>query len=274
MSHTLARALAAFDRTVAGVRGGRHARKTIDYLIEELSRSEAMVVQTRRGDIKFLTARSRHVAEIATHFHDTEPETLEWIDQNVGPDQVLWDIGAAVGAYTLYAARGGARVVSIEPKALSFAVMFEHVALNGLLDRVTPLCAAMSDKVALTTINYDEITAGAAMNALAGSVTIRGEAPTTYSQGLLALSMDGLRDLFGAPQPDHVKLDVDGVEGWILAGGPKTLAKVKTLLVEVEGDNVERAAELIDAPLNAAGLFEDLAMRSKGQGRNRLFVRA
>jgi hypothetical protein len=126
----------------------------------------------------------------------------------------------------------------------------------------------------LTAINYDEITAGAAMNALEGSVTIRGVAPTTYSQGLLACSMDGLQETFGVPQPDHVKLDVDGVEGWILAGGPKTLAGVKTLLVEVEGENVTRAAELIDAPLNAAGLVEDLSMRAKGEGRNRLFVRA
>ena len=35
-------------------------------------------------------------------------------------------------------------------------------------------------------------------------------------------------------QPDHIKIDVDGIEHLILKGGVNTLQKVKSLLVEVD----------------------------------------
>ena len=41
-----------------------------------------------------------------------EPETIEWL-RALGPDDVLWDIGANVGVYSLYAAIvTGCRVVA------------------------------------------------------------------------------------------------------------------------------------------------------------------
>ena len=42
----------------------------------------------------------------ATTFETKEPETLEWID-TIPKNSVLWDIGANVGLYSLYAARHG-----------------------------------------------------------------------------------------------------------------------------------------------------------------------
>jgi hypothetical protein len=85
--------------------------------------------------------------------------------------------------------------------------------------------------------------------------------------------MDDARGLLGLPLPDHVKLDVDGIEGRIWAGGPETLRTVKTVIVEVEGANAADADARIAAPLAAAGLREDMAWRTKGSQRNRLFVR-
>ena len=62
-------------------------------------------------------------------------------------------------------------------------------------------------------------------------------------------------------------------EGLILAGAPQTLPLVKSVMVEVEGENAAEAATRIEPPLLAAGLVEDVAVRAKGSGRNRLYVR-
>jgi hypothetical protein len=66
---------------------------------------------------------------------------------------------------------------------------------------------------------------------------------------------------------------IDGIEGRILVGGPETLRTVKTVIVEAEGANAADADARITAPLAAAGLREDMAWRTKGSQRNRLFVR-
>ena len=44
-----------------------------------------------------------------------EPETITWLDR-LEEDDVLWDVGACVGSYSIYAAvRRGVRVVAFEP---------------------------------------------------------------------------------------------------------------------------------------------------------------
>ena len=51
----------------------------------------------------------------AETFLTKEPETLEWIDR-MNDDSVLWDIGANVGIYSIYAAVSKrANVIAFEP---------------------------------------------------------------------------------------------------------------------------------------------------------------
>ena len=94
-----------------------------------------------------------------------------------------------------------------------------------------------------------------------------------FNQGALAYRIDDFIETFGLSRPDHIKIDVDGVEGLILRGAAKTLTSVRSVLVEVEGDNAAEAATRIEPPLTAAGLTEDLSVRAAGSGRNRLYVR-
>ena len=52
---------------------------------------------------------------------------------------------------------------------------------------------------------------------------------------MLAVSLDDLTGLLGAPFPNHMKIDVDGTEADIVRGAPDTLSdpRLKTALVEV-----------------------------------------
>ena len=77
--------------------------------------------------------------------------------------------------------------------------------------------------------------------------------------------------IFNLSIPDHVKLDVDGLEHIILRGGTRTFSTIKSLMIEIEGDDA-RKKELLDLVL-ATGLKEKDISLEGGKGRNRLFVR-
>jgi FkbM family methyltransferase len=273
MSRTAAAALAGVVDVVSRLQGRRQRGKTVANLMNLLEERGLRSVSTQHGDLRFLTMRGRHVAGAVDNFFGNEPETLAWID-TLPPGDTLWDIGAAHGQFALYAGARGLNVVALEPKATSYGVLVEHVALNGLGERVTPLCLALSDQTGRTALHLMGMDAGGAMNALAGSTTPLGEVPPGFRQPVFAARMDEALALYDLPRPDHLKLDVDGLEAPILEAGAECLRTVRSVLVEVEGRELEATAERIARPLVAAGLHEDVAYRTRGTGRNRLFQRA
>ena len=58
----------------------------------------------------------------------------------------------------------------------------------------------------------------------------------------------------GIPQPDYIKMDVDGIEHLILGGGADVLQNVRSVLVEIN-DDFERQAVMAVQHLSAAGLI-------------------
>jgi FkbM family methyltransferase len=273
MSVLLASSLKSIINAAVWFRSATKRAKTLGLLIEELHTSLIIDVPTKHGAIKLFGGRSRYVAAEAMEFHQTEPELLEWLD-SLKPGEHLWDIGAAVGLYSLYAAKRGLQVTAFEPKGMSFGTLVEHIAANGLGERIFPVCAALSDKTELDHLGLKDLIVGGTMNKLSGTTDQFGKDSTVFAQGIPKFRADDFVSVLGAKRPDHIKLDVDGVEGPILAGAGAILTSVRSALIEVEGENATHAAERIDGPLNRAGLFEDKAMRDKGSKRNRLFVRA
>lgn len=72
--------------------------------------------------------------------------------------------------------------------------------------------------------------------------------------------------------PDHIKLDVDSIEGEILRGLRQTLPYISSVLFEIDGSNRDAAAEVIETPLIEAGFIETPLARADSSGRNRLHV--
>lgn len=209
-----------------------------------------------------------------------EPETFAWLDTEVRDGEVLWDVGANVGLYSLWCAKrhARARVVAFEPNALTYPVLVRHVIANGVADRVQALPLALSDPpMRATAFRLNTCFAGMAANQLAvdGAPPMwGGREAARYA--VLAASADELVAVAGLAQPDHLKLDVDGIEPLILRGASSVLARVRSVLVEVEEMHIRHhadGAEAILRPLREAGLVEDETFRSKGSRRNRLFVR-
>jgi len=274
MSRSIALSLNALVMAVTAPQSRSRRAATIARLMEHLDQASATTITTSKGPLRVLPHRGPHLAAAALNFDDEEPETLDWID-SIPANETLWDVGAATGLLSMYAAlTPGARIYAFEPKATSFSVLVEHLALNHMGDRIFPLCVALSDATALTHLSLNAMAAGSGGNSVAGYPNQFGEYKSVFDQGALAYRIDDFIKAFGLPAPDHIKIDVDGAEGAILRGAPETLKSVKSLLIEVEGENAEEAATRIDKPLAAAGLVEDQRLRTLGSKRNRLYRRA
>lgn len=199
-------------------------------------------VSTPRGRILFVSPHPRAL-EYPRDFASREPETLAWIDAFVTPC-VFWDIGANIGAYSLYAAlRPDISVLAFEPAAASYTALTENIAANARHEAIQAYCIAFNDRTTLATLNLEDVSAGGFPNAFGAERNADGPMLKTVSrQGAVGFSVDDFRAFFGLPAPNYLKLDIDGIEDKVLAGGSKTLADpaLRGIMIEMTKDASKR----------------------------------
>jgi FkbM family methyltransferase len=161
-----------------------------------------------------------------------EPGTIEWLNE-IQEGEVLVDIGANVGMYTVFAAKvRGANVLAFEPESQNYAVLNKNISLNNLGDQVKAYCVGLSDSYKFTDLHLSELVAGGSCHSADKAVDFKLQ-PTTpqFSQGCVLQSLDNLVAA-GMPQPDHIKIDVDGFEHLAVEGAKNTIKNVKSLIIE------------------------------------------
>lgn len=177
-----------------------------------------------------------------------EPDTVEWVENFLREGDVFYDIGANVGVYSLVAAKYFAEKVKIyafEPAFMNFSQLCKNIALNQCQDNIIPLQIALSDKTMLDSFNYSSLTVGGAQNTLGEAIDEKGQAfNPVFKQYTLSYKIDDLIANFGLPVPNHLKIDVDGIEFLVLKGAPKTLANESLRSMIVELAEGERAREV------------------------------
>ncbi len=228
-------------------------------------------VPSKVGDLVFTVPTQRSAYE-PMHLQENEPETIRWLD-SLPCDEVLWDIGANNGLYTIYAAKAlGLRVLAFEPSASTYAVLTRNIELNRLDDRVDAYCLAFDDHSHLEHLRMASTEAGHSMHAFGQDHSVQGEIKTIFRQAVPGFSIADFCTLFNPVLPDHIKLDVDSIELKILHGATEILgARVKTVMVEVEGDQI---GHQIRTFLSGLGFVEDIDYATGlGHTRNCLFRR-
>ncbi len=248
--------------------------KTKSGLIAKIQKDLNNSVQTKRGPIKLLSYRGKNIAAAVSGFETDEPEMFKWID-TMTPGDTFWDIGANIGLFTMYAAmRGDLSVLSFEPNGLNFGITMEHLILNRLDQNAQCYCIAFSEKTEIGQLVCGNTDVGQAGNNLIENdgTSLTQENPESFRQHVPVYAVDGFCQTFKLPAPEHIKLDVDGLEHLILRGAFKTLSQIKSLMIEIEGDDA-RKKELLDLVLST-GLKERDISGQGGKGRNRLFVRS
>lgn len=164
-----------------------------------------------------------------------EPETIEWID-SFKKDEILFDVGANIGLYSIYAAKRGVNVIAFEPESQNYALINKNLYLNKASDQITCLNIALSDRDSLDYLYLSIFQPGGALNNFGEALDWKHDnfAPI-FKQGVISYSLDSFLLRFQEYFPTHIKIDVDGLEGKIIKGAKKTLrdSRLKSLLVEI-----------------------------------------
>ncbi len=231
-------------------------------------------VATRHGKLVFVTTHPEAL-QFPRNLTGREPETIDWID-DFEPPCTLWDIGANIGTYALYAAlRRGVSVLAFEPSPASYAALSRNIEANGRDQEVQALCVALSDRTRLGSLNMSATHAGNSFNSFESTENCFGNPiDIRLRQATLGFAIDDFRRLFGLAPPTYLKIDVDGTEAQILDGARETLRDpaLRSVLIELEHAETARNAAIVER-LAGAGFI--LARRGGNQGgsANAIFTR-
>jgi FkbM family methyltransferase len=192
----------------------------------------------------------------AVTYATKEPETIEWLRENLRDGDVFYDVGANIGLYSLYAAklRPGCRVFAFEPESHNFGNLCENLLLNRV-ENVKPCFFPLSNQEAFAPFYVYDLRAGGALHSLGRPSPLR-DGPPLLTTGAMASTIDALVSRHGLPAPDLLKLDVDGNEEQILDGAAAVLASgsLRSILVEATWqDDLKSAVSWAESKLAPYG---------------------
>lgn len=162
----------------------------------------SMSIEVNGVPVRFCVPNERAMYRVET-IETKEPKTVEWI-RNLPPNSVLWDIGANIGIYSMYAAAYGHRVVSVEADDGHVRALAQTVALSDM-EGVSVINAALNERMTI-----DELS--------------------------------GPRH--GFPKPTHIKIDTDGDDLKVVRGALGVLPGVSSVIVETDDDKPDDQREI------------------------------
>lgn len=161
-----------------------------------------------------------------------EPETLQLMRKRLRPGDVMVDVGANCGLYTLVAAQAvgaSGRIIALEPSPREFERLERNVGLNGLR-QVRCIAAAAADQAGQATLSVAQ-PPFAGHNTLGRRFAYAAVA-LAEQRTVPAITLDGL--LRDEIRCDLIKLDIEGAELSALRGAAASLARLRpALLVEI-----------------------------------------
>lgn len=159
-----------------------------------------------------------------------EYEDMAFVLHFLRPGDLVLDVGANVGSYTVLAgAARKAEVIAVEPSEEARYWLRRNAELNTMGERLTIRSEAVGAQSSvlrfskgLDTVNH----------------VIRDEESGVPSEMVNVISIDELLD---GRVPNFVKIDVEGFETEALAGARRTLAdhRLKCVLMELNGAGVQ-----------------------------------
>ena len=209
--------------------------------VVSMSMKREFIINYKGNDFIFTSPNSLNKWRLDT-FSTKEPETLNWIDE-LPSNSILWDIGANVGLYSVYAAKvRNCMVYSFEPSIFNLELLARNIFLNDLQRNISIVPLPLSNSIGLNILNMTSTEWGGAISTF-GSEAIGHDGKLMdkiFEFNTLGVSMDFAVEFLKIPVPDYIKMDVDGIEHLILMGGKKLLKDIKGVIIEINDDFVEQ----------------------------------
>ena len=224
----------------------------LDYVLKVLMESRYKIIHNKI-EFQFSTP-NRLCVYRAKSFSEKEPETLEWID-NIEPGAVLWDIGANIGLYSVYAAKTRSCLVfAFEPSVFNLEFLARNIYMNNLSNNIVIIPLALSENINFASFRMTSTEWGGSLSSFKHDLGYDGKnINKVFEYNMSGVNMDSIQTGLNIPKPDYIKMDVDGIEHFILKGGKQILENVKGILIEVNDNFIEQASEC-SSLLKEAGL--------------------
>jgi FkbM family methyltransferase len=193
-----------------------------------LARYHFQARMLRRRAIARLGERSRLWVDL----HRTAASKVMYANPPDLPEMQVWrralrsgglflDVGANVGAYTIWAAECGADVIALEPAADTFGLLLENIALNGY--RVTAIQAAAGADCGTA-----RFTAG------------RDAGNRLDPEGPVETRLVTIDSLIDGRHVAGMKVDVEGFEIDVLRGCIRALSERRIGLIQLEWNTMSQ----------------------------------
>jgi FkbM family methyltransferase len=176
-----------------------------------------------------------------------EPNELAFVDRVLHPGMTFIDIGANEGLYTLFAARRvgpSGRVIAVEPSSRERAILQVNLARNRA-DNVMVVPNALADRPGTAELKIAPTSHGG-HNTL-GQFVYEGDLAVAR-ENVDVETLDGLVERLGIERVDVVKVDIEGAELKLLAGGRNLLSRQRPiLLLEANDEALKRQGASAEA---------------------------
>ena len=224
----------------------------------------------------------------ARSFELKEPETLSWIESFDSNDTLI-DIGANIGIYSIYAAKRGHKVIAFEPESQNFGLLNRHISMNNVDKLVEAFGISIFDQFLISKLNIskgnEEMEYGSSHHSFHNPTNEDGsEFSPIRRQGSIGITLDNFIDMYEFT-PNHIKIDVDGLEEKVLYGSKSILKNslLKSLLVELSpfNSNYEDLVRFIESygfkitfpKMSSTQIIKSINTGRGNYTKNHIFVR-
>lgn len=253
MKRVLSNSVKKIIKVIVNFIGETKSGRYFETLIIANAMSRYTEISHDQANIKFCTPNPLCKWRAET-FSNKEPETLEWIDK-IPLNSIFWDIGANVGLYSVYAALSRkCKVWAFEPSVFNLELLARNIYLNNLYGDVCIVPLPLSSAVGASLMKMTTTEWGGALSVFGENFGWNGKKINdVFAYQTLGICLDDASKAMKIPKPEYIKMDVDGLEHFILRGGKEVLSNVKQVLIEVNDEFEEQAAECSEL-LKRAGL--------------------
>lgn len=246
---------------------------TAPITLEQYENFKPVMYIEANGKRAYFRVRNSMTAWRVQSLPTKEPVTMAWIAEMM-PGEVMLDIGANVGMYTIVASvLRGVRVIAFEPESQNFAMLNLNIEANKVGDRVVAYPLAVSDSTKLDQLYLSALDVGGSCHSFGEEVGFDLKArPAAFKQGAISISIDEAIRSGAVPYPTHIKIDVDGFEHLVIAGARQTLSRpeLKSLLIELNTNLPEHMA--VFDQLAEHGFSHDAAQMQKSLRKSGAFA--
>jgi FkbM family methyltransferase len=189
---------------------------------------------------------------------DAEPEVQQALERFIEPGQVVYDVGANIGFFTILCARltgPEGKVFAFEPMPQNAEALRHNISLNGL-DNVVVVQKALSCESGTANLFLSPHSAFHSLD-VEGASKRENLGPQAGEISVETITLDEFVAEDPARVPDLIKLDVEGAEVLALQGMRETLRSAEPLLLcELHGTHagyreflgsVDYVARILDA---------------------------